>query len=78
MSNFENGVINGYIYYSRFVASWTKMNTKLGRPTYFDDSFNDWLRSMGISESEVAAIHELGSCGKLELETHARKWLSEH
>lgn len=75
MSDFNNGVVNG-IYYTRFIASWTKMCTKINRVTRYGDDFKDWLRSMGISEDEVAAIHELADCGKLELETNAKRWMT--
>ena len=74
---FENGLVNGYTYYTRYIASWTKVNTKLGEKTYFGEPFKDWLRHLGLSDTEVNDITNLAECGKLELETDAKEWIKK-
>ena len=74
---FENRVINGYIYETRFIASWLKVGGQLRYGEDIDD-FYEWLLSIGVSEDDANHIVELATCGKLELEINAKKFLSEH
>lgn len=68
---FENKQFEG-IYYSRFIASWTK-KTQIN-PSYL--IFKDWLRSLTINgrkmdEDVINEIYNLATNGKLELEKSA-------
>lgn len=68
---FENKQVEG-IYYTRFVASWVKVNGKI----YYDE-FRGWLESLVINgrhltEDEVHDIVNLADNGKLELQENAR------
>lgn len=73
---FENKTFEG-IYYSRFIASYVKVNGKI-----YKDEFEDWLRSLTINgkkmtEDEIWDIYNLATCGKLELETNCRNFFKE-
>lgn len=72
---FENKTIEG-IHYSRFVASWAKVNGKI------DYRFKNWLEELVINErhlteTEIKEIYDFGTNGKLELQTHAKLFLSQ-
>jgi hypothetical protein len=71
---FKNRQINGYIYETRFIASWVRMG---GQLQYGEDidNFYDWLLSIDLSEEEANHIKFLATNGKLELENSARKFL---
>lgn len=73
---FENRVINGYTYATRFIASWVREGGKLRTGKDIDD-FYEWLLSLGLSEDDAYHIKFLAENGKLELETSARKFLNE-
>lgn len=71
---FENRKINGYIYETRFIASWVRAGGSL----YYGedvDNFYKWLLSLGLTEAEADHIKFLAMNGKLELETSAKKFL---
>lgn len=72
---FENRAINGYIYETRFIASWIRVG---GQLKTLDDihEFNEWLLSLGLSEEQAKHIKFLATNGKLELQTNAKKFLS--
>jgi len=71
---FENKVINGYIYATRFIASWVRKGGKL-RYGEDIDNFHEWLLSLGLSEDDANHIKFLATNGKLELEASAQKFL---
>ena len=73
---FENRVINGYTYATRFIASWVREGGKLRTGKDIDD-FYEWLLSLDLSEDDADHIKFLAENGKLELETSARKFLNE-
>ena len=73
----ENKVTPGYIHYSRYIASWTKVCTNMGKPVRFYDDFENWLRSFNLPDEDVYNILEMARCGKLELETSARTFLEQ-
>ena len=75
MWNWENGIVGTTPYYSRVIASWTKVQP--GR-VYFGDKFKDWMRSIGIPEEDVQNIYQMATNGKMELEASARVYLKEH
>lgn len=71
---FENKVFEG-IYYSRFIASYVNVRGKIN-----PDEFRDWLRSLTINgkkipEDVIWDIYNLGTSGKLELETNLKYYL---
>lgn len=73
---FENKAINGYIYETRFIASWINVG---GQLRYLNDidNFHKWLLSLGLTKDEADHIKMLATNGKLELETSARKFLND-
>ena len=71
---FTNKTINGYIYETRFIASWAREGGKL--ETREDISnFYKWLLSLGLTKEDADHVKFLATNGKLELETSARKFL---
>lgn len=75
--DFENARTEAHeVYYSRYIASWYIAG---GRFDHLRDilNFKDWLRTIGLTEDEVAAVATIASCGKLELEQSARAYLNE-
>ena len=72
---FENILIND-IHASRYIASWLNAG---GALYYVEDvdQFCTWLKSMGLSDYEVLHIREIATCGKLELENSAKKFVEE-
>ena len=68
----ENKKFND-VHYSRFIASWRNAGGK-----YFDGAFEDWLKSYGLSDSEVREVVEMATCGKLELEVDAENFIKNY
>ena len=71
---FENKILMGDIHMSRFIASWIRVGGSLKTGKGIDD-FNEWLRSLGLSEDDIYQITNLATCGKMELESDARKFM---
>lgn len=59
------------IRYSRYIASWINVGGQS-----FDTEFMDWLKSEGCTQREIIDIRELATCGKLELESSAKKFIT--
>lgn len=77
MDIFENKAINGYVYATRFIASWIKAGGQLRTGRDIKD-FKDWLKSIGeVSEDDIHHIVFLATNGRLELEDHAKRFLTE-
>jgi hypothetical protein len=72
---FTNRKINGYVYETRYIASWLRGGGQLCTGDDID-IFRDWLISMNLTDDEVSHITYLATNGKLELEYNARKFLS--
>lgn len=72
---FENKIIKGE-YATRYIASWLRVGGKLRYGKDVDD-FEKWLSSIGLTEEEICYITELARCGKLELQTSAKKFLND-
>lgn len=73
---FENRNFEG-IYYSRIIASYVKVRGKIYR-----DEFMDWLRSLTINdkkltEDEIYDIYNMGTNGKMELESNCRAFFNK-
>ena len=72
----ENVYLSEYgIHYSRIIASWHNAG---GRS--YGRKFKDWLRAddLNLTEEEIRAIVNLATCGKLEWEEHARKFMEDN
>lgn len=72
---FENKIIKGE-YATRYIASWLRVggNLRYGKDV---DNFQEWLSSIGLTEEEIYHITELARCGKLELQTSAKSFLTK-
>lgn len=68
---FENKQVQGYIYYTRFIASYAKE----GGNVFNKDEFTGWLRQLGLSDEDVNGIWFLATNGRLELEVNAKLYL---
>lgn len=71
---FENKTIRG-IHMSRYIASFIRCGGIL-------PLFGDWLEQLTIdgeslTEDEKDELYEFASCGKLELEMDARRFLAK-
>lgn len=73
---FENRVINGCEYESRFIALWVREGGGLRYREDVNDFYN-WLISLGLTEEQANHIKFLATNGKLELENSARKFLNK-
>ena len=73
---FENKLINGYTYETRFIMSWLRVGGQL-RYGKDIDAFREWLTSLDLNESDIDHIVFLATNGKLELESSARKFLNK-
>ena len=71
---FENVLINGYIYATRFIASWIRVGGTLNKHGDLT-KFRKWLESLGLSEEDIHCITFLAMEGKLELQENAKKFL---
>ena len=71
---FENKVINGYTYATRFIASWVREGGKL-RTKEDIDNFYKWLLSLDLSKEDADHIKFLATNGKMELEHSAKMFL---
>ena len=61
------------VHYSRLIASWKNAGGE--RYAYL---FEDWLKSLGLNDSDVRACYDMYITGKFEAEQSVRKWLEEH
>lgn len=68
---FENKQVNGYIYYTRFIASYVKE----GGNVFNKSEFTGWLKQLGLSDEDVNGIWFLATNGRLELEVNAKLYL---
>jgi len=74
-NEFENKQINGYTYASRFIASWVRVGGTLSMYDGGSYDFEDWLKSLGLSEEDINHIMHLAKNGKMELESSARSFI---
>ena len=69
---FENKKTHNGIHYSRYIVSWHNSGG-----LYYGSSFVEWLRTtQELTDEEIHDIVEMATCGKLELETSAKMFLS--
>ena len=73
-SNFSNEQAMGYVYYTRFIASWAREG---GDMTHLraKGGFKDWLKTLPLTEEEIDDIVFLAENGKMELENSARAFM---
>ena len=75
MNDFENKIV-GLTYCSRYIASWTKVHTRMKRPVYFGETFMKWLTTeCGLSEEDARFVRNFAENGKLEFETNAMMFI---
>ena len=73
---FENKVINGYIYATRFIISWVRSGGKLDKHGKGYDDFRAWLESLELKTEDIEDIMFLAQNGKLELEVSAKNYIT--
>lgn len=73
-NEFENVICENYAYRSQFVASWVKAGGRLDSYTA-KEQFKTWLRNLGIPNDVCLEIYQFATCGKLELQESAKKFL---
>lgn len=61
-----------HIAYSRYIVSWRNSGGQ-----YFDEFFEEFLKNNGCTKKEIHDIVELATCGKLELEMDAKKFIKK-
>ena len=65
----------GDVHYSRIIASW---NNVYPGPVYYEDSFREWLKSLGATKEQTYEICEMANCGRFELERDAKQFIEKH
>ena len=73
---FENKVINGYIYATRFIISWVRSGGTFGKRGEGYDDFREWLESLELKTEDIEDIMFLAQNGKLELEVSAKNYIT--
>lgn len=73
---FENKVINGYTYATRFIMSWVRSGGNFGKHGEGYDDFRNWLKSLGLKSDDIEDIMFLAQNGKLELEVSAKNYIT--
>ena len=77
----ENIYLKKYnVHYSRIIASWVNAGGDVN-----SIEFREWLRSIKdenneriLTEDQVWQITKLATCGKLEFENDAERFIKEH
>ena len=74
--SFENKVINGYTYATRFIMSWVRSGGNFGKHGENYNDFRNWLKSLGLKTGDINDIMFLAQNGKLELEVSAKNYIT--
>ena len=74
--SFENKVINGCDYATRFIMSWVRSGGTFGKHGKGYDDFRKWLESLELKTEDIEDIMFLAQNGKLELEISAKKFIT--
>ena len=74
--SFENKVINGCDYATRFIMSWVRSGGTFGKHGKGYDDFRKWLESLELKTEDIEDIMFLAQNGKLELEVSAKKFIA--
>ena len=73
---FENKLINGYIYATRFIMSWVRSGGTFGKRGEGYNDFRKWLESLELKTEDIEDIMFLAQNGKLELEVSAKNYIT--
>ena len=73
---FENKIINGCDYATRFIMSWVRSRGTFGKHGKGYDDFRKWLESLKLKTEDIEDIMFLAQNGKLELEVSAKKFIT--
>ena len=73
---FENKVIDGYVYATRFIMSWIRSGGKFDNRGKGYNDFRGWLESLGLEDRDINDIMFLAQNGKLELEVSAKNYIT--
>ena len=73
---FENKIINGGDYATRFIMSWVRSGGTFGKHGKGYDDFRKWLESLELKTEDIEDIMFLAQNGKLELEVSAKKFIT--
>ena len=73
---FENKVIDGYVYATRFIMSWIRSGGKFDKRGKGYGDFRGWLESLGLEDRDINDIMFLAQNGKLELEVSAKNYIT--
>ena len=74
--SFENKIINGCEYATRFIMSWVRSGGTFGKHGKGYDDFRKWLESLELKTEDIEDIMFLAQNGKLELEVSAKKFIT--
>lgn len=61
------------VHFSRLIASWNNVGGNA-----YSWLFEDWLKSLGLSDRDARDCYEMYTCGKLEVEFNAKHFIEEH
>ena len=73
---FENKVINGCDYATRFIMSWVRSGGTFDKHGEGYNDFRNWLESLELKTEDIEDIMFLAQNGKLELEISAKKFIT--
>ena len=73
---FENKVIKGYTYATRFIMSWVRSEGTFDKQGEGYDDFRNWLESLELKTEDIEDIMFLAQNGKLELEVSAKNYIT--
>lgn len=73
---FENKVIDGYTYATRFIMSWVRSGGKFDKRGEGYGDFRKWLESLKLDPEDIKDIMFLAENGKLELEVSAKIFMA--
>lgn len=73
----ENKKTANGVHYSRYIASWSRMGGQTDSFSGSIDDFDEWLKSLGLSDSDIDNISEMARNGKVELEMSAKMFIKQ-
>ena len=73
---FENKVIEGYTYATRFIMSWVRSGGKFDKSGKGYGDFRKWLESLKLDPEDIEDIMLLALNGQLELEVSAKNYMA--
>ena len=73
---FENKVIDGYTYATRFIMSWVRSGGKFDKSGKGYGDCGKWLESLELDPVDIEDIMFLALNGQLELEVSAKNYMA--